>query len=128
MSKIEVRWHDAEKTILDVIYSPGWTWEDYHQTIQTVAEMKKDITHPVVHFNINLEGFAPANNPLPHVSKMSRTHTIHTMIIVTKSDSFRRIARVMLETVNIRENHNLWFFDDIDKARQFASQRLKETE
>jgi hypothetical protein len=44
---ITVEWDNPQKTVVRYIFSRGWTWADYHNSIQRAVELVADIPYTV---------------------------------------------------------------------------------
>ncbi|MCU0514977.1 MAG: hypothetical protein MUE40_20670 [Anaerolineae bacterium] len=121
---VNTTWADASQTILIHHYSGRWTWDEYHQSIQTTHTLLAGVDHPV-HLIIDLtEGrLIPAGSFIEHLRGEGKRlpEQVGTIVLAGSGLMFKVIQRVMA-TLPQRSGRHVVMVDTLAQARQHLAQ------
>jgi len=64
---MKVYWEDETKTVIRTIGEGSWTWDDYHASLDKIAEMMRSTDHRVDILNIRQSrAMMPRGSAMPH--------------------------------------------------------------
>ena len=97
----EVKWLDAEHTILVATIEKSTTWSDYHSAIDEIIAQAAAVGHRVDIIFFDDVGM-PAGNPLPHlrsgINKLVKQPNI-SMSVIAGSKGSNGFVRVIMDTL-----------------------------
>lgn len=123
---VEVVWDDAEKTIVRLIFSPQWTWEDLYQSNSVTDELTASVNHRVG-FLIDMRQtreFPPGLSASKIKESIRFTHPNSSIAVVVGNSMFVQMMVTSLVRVLGRRDDFL-FAEDIDQARALITNHLQ---
>jgi hypothetical protein len=124
MPAIHHEWLDESKKILRVDYPQNYTWDDYHQNIDSIAEMMKDDESPIYCINV-YEYLArlPQSIVSPHWKRTTRAINLGYVVYVTKDVVLMSLLRNFLHTISYKEGKNYDFAPNLEEALLIIGQK-----
>lgn len=121
---LHVYWDDREQSILRCDSEGKWTWDEYHNSLNQVCDMARDIGHRVDLINVELPGASmPAGSPLPHFNRASKVlpDNVGLNIVVVRSAVVRAMASMMGKMPG-NQMHTIKMVATIDEAMSAIAQ------
>lgn len=126
MPAIHFEWLDESQRILRVDYPQNYSWDDYHQNIDAIAEMMKDDESPLYVINVyEYMARIPQSIVSPHWKRTARTLHIGYVVYVTKDSVLMSLLRNFLHTINYKEGKNFDFAPSLEEALVIMYQKIK---
>jgi hypothetical protein len=67
---LHICWDNEEKTAIRCESEGNWTWDEYHTSLEQIAEMMREVNHHVDLINIRRLGATmPRGSSLPHFQR-----------------------------------------------------------
>jgi predicted N-formylglutamate amidohydrolase len=125
MPAIRHQWLDEAKKILRVDYPKDYNWDDYHQNIDSIAEMMKDDESPLYVINVyEYMARLPQSIVSPHWKRTARTLHIGYVVYVTKDAVLMSLLRNFLKTISYKEGENYDFAPSLEEALMIMEQKI----
>jgi hypothetical protein len=126
MPTIRHEWLDQSRYILRVDYPKNYTWDDYHQNIDAIAELMGEDESPLYVVNVYEWGARiPQSIVSPHWKRTTRTLNIGYVVYVTKDSILMSLLRSFLRTIVYREGEQYDFAETLDAALAILKQKIK---
>lgn len=118
---IELSWDDTDKTLLLVESSGSWTWEEYHDALNRIAEMIRGENHRVDMITFSrADSVRPSGSAMPHYQQALRILPANTGIhvIVNTSAIARSIVSIFLRLNRNRTSGMVVLAGSLEDARK----------
>ena len=128
-NKIKISWENDKKSIMRIVYYPGYTWDDYvdllNECVRLIDENNID-ERTLVYLNVMTKGMRyPKGNPLPYIRKMTRTFDVNAMIMVYTDMTQVPLVQSFAKMFNFVEGKNFWLVDNDEQAVALAYHQQK---
>jgi hypothetical protein len=124
---IRVIWDTEEKTIVQYIVEPDWTWDEFFAAKEQANALMDTVCHKLgVFLLMPSDGVIPLD-VLANTRKGLRHKHPNTVVIVVVSD--RPFVRTMIETIRALPplgDHGLETASTLDEARAIVRERLNQ--
>jgi hypothetical protein len=125
MSNIHFEFLDQSRHIIRVDYLKNYSWDDYHQNIDAIAEIMKDDESPLYVLNVyELGARMPQSIVSPHWKRTQRTLNIGYVVYVTKDAVLMSLLRNFLHTIAYKEHQNYDFSPTIEDAMAILEEKI----
>jgi hypothetical protein len=94
---IDVKWDDAEQTIIRMDYSPPVSWEMFDSAMNRVVHLADSVNHRVDLLGNSGTVPMPHGSPIPHMQRAFKMMPVNIGVIV--SPTLNPFARAILSTV-----------------------------
>lgn len=120
---LEVKWYDAEQTILLATIAKDTTWDDYHASIDAILKLAASVNHRVDLVFLDDVGM-PKGNPLPHlrngIARLVKQPNLK-LSLIAGSKGYAGFVRTVLEMVgrifgNSTRGPGALFVPDLEEA------------
>ena len=126
MPEIHFEFLDQERYILRVDYPKNYSWDDYHQNIDAIAEIMKDDESLLYVINVyELGARMPQSIVSPHWKRTQRTLNIGYVVYVTKDAVLMSLLRNFLRTIAYKEHQNYDFAPTIEDAMLILGEKME---
>jgi len=125
---VEAVWDNPEKTIVRLIFSPQWSWEELYQSNPITDEMAASVDHRIG-FLIDMRQTRefPAGVSAARVKEAIQfSHPNSSIAVVVGNSMFvQMMVTSLVRTLGRREDFA--FVEDIDQARALIAEHLRNT-
>lgn len=122
---VQVVWDNTDKTVVRFIYEGSWTWQEYHQTIQTANAMMDTVAHPVVSIvDMRATKYIPPN-AMRHIRQVineSRNHNNSNIAVYLGADDFTQALVNATQRIylDVRAFSQFFYAESLEAARELA--------
>lgn len=119
-----IYWLDESQTVLVLEFEEDYTWLDYYELMQLVAEMIVDIHHPIVYINIWREHVkVPTDSTLPHFKNMKQMFLPEAVVLLMHNTDQIPIIEMFSNAIGFERDVNYWFVSSYDDAMELAQEK-----
>jgi hypothetical protein len=128
---LHVYWDNHEKTIIRCEADGLWTWDEYHQALDQIAAMMREVEHRVDLMNIrgNDRASMPRGSAMPHFKRAMKIMPPNRglMVLVTNSAFGKSMVSVFLKVYGQISGDRLVMAGSIEEAyRRIAEDRARQ--
>ena len=126
---LKAEWLDAQKTIMGCTGEGTWTWDDYHKTLDEIANQFKATQRRVDLVIISKpNAIVPKGSSMPHYQRAMRIMppNLGLLVMVTNNTFARTIVSIFSKVYPNKDNVKLVMVASLDEAKiRIASDRMK---
>ncbi len=127
---ITIEWEDSEQTILRIVYSGEWTWEEFHGASNEVSTLLDGVDH-AVHFLIDGRHGVIPNDALLQLGDIARSlsiinHPNAAIIIIAGASDYLRTLVDIFSKVYPGRVGAIYFTNSLPEARILLHNLLAE--
>lgn len=123
--KIDIDWHDIEKTILVQRYNPGWTWDEfdeYNQITQNMIREQNNRVDVIANFTANTA--IPFGHAMNHArSNMATIPDNMRYMVIVSPNAFIRTLVTMFNSLRRSDEKFVHCVSTMEQALQWIKQQ-----
>ena len=127
---LKAEWLDAQKTIMGCTGEGTWTWDDYHKTLDEIANQFKATQRRVDLVIMSTpNAVVPKGSSMPHYQRAMRImpQNLGLLVMVTNNAFARTIVSIFTKVYPNKDNIKLMMVPTLQEARtRIANDRMKQ--
>lgn len=127
---LKVEWLDTQKTIMGCTGEGTWTWDDYHEALDAIANQFKATEGRVDLVIMSERGaIVPKGSSMPHYQRAMRImpDNLGLLVIVTDNTFGRTIVSIFTKVYPNKDNVKLVMVGSLNEAKmRIANDRMKQ--